>query len=220
MNRPPANPGIAPMVFLILSSIIIIAENVLLLVLPQSPGSLQVLAIIGIAAGFVSLVSALAALIARLRKKARIVEMPPPAVVAAPPPPPAGAAGNEQAVMLLSLLQEKGRFVDFVMEDIVSYSNEQVGAAARVVHQGCREVILESFNPRPITDAKESSRVVLEKGFNADEYRLVGKVSGTPPYSGVLVHKGWKARQVKLPRVNNPAEDPDTPVILPAEVEL
>jgi hypothetical protein len=121
--------------------------------------------------------------------------------------------------MLLTLLQENGRFVDFVMEDITAYSDEQVSAAARVVHQGCREVIREAFAPVAVSTRPENGAITLEPGFSAEEYRLVGHIAGTAPYSGTLVHKGWRATQVKLPR---PAQEhhSDTPVIVPAEVEL
>jgi hypothetical protein len=142
-----------------------------------------------------------------------------PQVMAPPPPPQSTAPSPQQALMLLTLLQEKGRFVDFVMEDITAYSEEQVSAAARVVHQGCREVIREAFSPVAVSQSPENGAITLNAGFSAEEYRLVGHIGGSGPYSGTLVHKGWRATQVKLPR---PAQEhhSDAPVIVPAEVEL
>ena len=50
-----------------------------------------------------------------------------------------------QVVQFLARLQEKGRLVDFAMDDITPHSNEDIGAAARVVHQGCQEVLRDFF---------------------------------------------------------------------------
>ena len=47
--------------------------------------------------------------------------------------PEAGRADAE-IVHFLAMLQEKGRLVDFLMDDINAYNDAQVGAAARVVH--------------------------------------------------------------------------------------
>lgn len=144
---------------------------------------------------------------------------PSPAIQpAAPPKPihPAAEPGSE-ALMLLSLLQEKGRFVDFVMDDIAAYTNDQVGAAARVVHQGCREVILEAFSPLPVAPI-ENARITLEPGYDAGEFRLVGRVSASPPFTVKVTHKGWRARHVKLPRSIKAEKLTENPVIVPAEV--
>ncbi len=139
------------------------------------------------------------------------------------PPPSSVAASKEsgaEALLFLSLLQEKGRFVDFLMEDISAYSNEQVGAASRVVHQGCREVVNDAFSPQPVASAPENSTITLEAGYNAEEFRLVGKVDGKTPQSGKVVHKGWRASQVKLPRRHHNGKDLSHSVIVPAEVSV
>jgi hypothetical protein len=53
----------------------------------------------------------------------------------------------------------------------------------------------------------------------ADEYRLIGKISGPGAFSGTLLHHGWKTDSVNLPRLVR--TDPDRlPTIAPAEVEL
>jgi hypothetical protein len=47
--------------------------------------------------------------------------------------------------------------------------------------------------------------------------KVTGKVKGEPPYSGKLVHKGWKAHKVSLPKqVGAQLSE----VIQPAEVEI
>ena len=104
----------------------------------------------------------------------------------------------------LAALQEKGRLVDFLMDDLTAYADAQVGAAARVVHEGCRAVLQEHFAIRPVREENEGSAVTVAAGYAADEYRLVGKISGEAPFSGKLVHRGWKTERVKLPRVIQP----------------
>jgi Domain of unknown function (DUF2760) len=146
---------------------------------------------------------------------------PPPAAVAVaaqPPPPPANQAEAE-VVAFVGLLQEKGRLVDFLMEDVASYDDTQVGAAARVVHQGCRAVLNEHFKIAPVSEAEEGSRVTVPAGYAADEYRLMGKISGEPPFTGTLLHKGWKTDSVRLPRILKSSEK-RLPSIAPAQVEL
>jgi len=148
-----------------------------------------------------------------------------------PPRPPAAepahlAPGRQQAinadaeiVHFLAMLQEKGRLVDFLMDDINAYGDAQVGAAARVVHAGCRGVLQESFMINPVRPEPEGSMVQVPAGYLADEYRLVGKIAGAAPFSGVLVHRGWKTGIVKLPQLLRSTGDA-LPAIAPAEVEV
>ena len=75
------------------------------------------------------------------------------------------------------MLQEKGRLVDFLMDDINAYSDAQVGAAARVVHAGCKAVLQEHFRIIPVRPEQEGSTVQVPAGYSADEYRLVGKIA-------------------------------------------
>ena len=140
-----------------------------------------------------------------------------PAPVAVAPPSPATNQAEGEIAAFLALLQEKGRLVDFLMEDLTTYDDAQVGAAARVIHQGCKEVLAEHFSITPVSVAEEGSRVTVPAGYTADEYRLIGKVSGNPPFSGKLIHKGWRTDYVKLPRI---VKSSRLPTIAPAEVEL
>src|SRR5262249_31010160 len=135
------------------------------------------------------------------------------------PPTPAVARADAEIVSFLAMLQEKGRLVDFLMDDINSYNDAQVGAAARVVHAGCKRVVQEHFNIHPRRTEDEGSTVQVPVGYAADEYRLVGKIAGQAPFSGVLVHRGWKTDMVKLPQLL-PSAPGQLPAIAPAEVEL
>jgi hypothetical protein len=141
-----------------------------------------------------------------------------PAIIQPPTPaPPAENTAEAEIVAFFALLQEKGRLVDFLMEDLASYQDAEIGAAARVVHDGCKQVLQEHFKIHAISEAEEGSQITVPAGFSADEYRFVGKLSGDPPFIGKLVHKGWKTDTVKLPRMVNARR---LPAIAPAEVEL
>lgn len=126
-------------------------------------------------------------------------------------------AGPEAALQLLALLQREGRFVDFVQEDMSSFSDAEIGGAARVVHDGCKKALAEHVPLEPVRSEIEGASVTLEKGFDAARVRLTGNVSGEPPYRGTLAHRGWRASAVTLPKM---AEGHDAKIIAPAEVEL
>jgi hypothetical protein len=141
---------------------------------------------------------------------------------ARPVPVPTQTAGNRaeaEIVSFLAIFQERGRLIDFLMDDITTYDDAQVGAAARVVHQGCKAALEEHFSIRPIREESEGSSVSIPAAHAADEYRLIGKISGPEAFSGTLLHHGWKTDSVNLPR--RVRTDPDRlPTIAPAEVEL
>jgi hypothetical protein len=141
----------------------------------------------------------------------------PPAAPAAPAVSPIAAASPDSALQLLGLLQRNARFVDFVEEDIAGYSDADIGAAARLVHDGCRSTLREHFTIRPVRDEAEGSRVTLPEGFDATAVRLTGNVVGAAPFTGSIAHRGWRVADVKLPKL---VKTHDVSVIAPAEVEL
>lgn len=136
---------------------------------------------------------------------------------AALPAAPALADGSPHALQLLSLFQREGRLVDFLEQDITSFSDEDVGAAARLVHQGCREALRRLTTVKPVRPENEGANVTLEAGFAAGEVKLIGDVKGTPPYRGTLRHRGWRAAGLHLPE-RIPGHDDS--ILAPAEVEL
>lgn len=138
----------------------------------------------------------------------------PPTPIA--PPPPAGPSPEAVAVRTLGLLQSEGRLLDFLSEDISSYADADVGAAVREVHRGCKKALADHFELAPVRSEDEESRVTVPAGFSPSEVRLVGNVVGQPPFNGTLKHKGWRARQVRLPQIPSDAGL----VIAPAEVEV
>ena len=166
-----------------------------------------------------------AARVQRLRSGAPVTQAPvaTPAPVAAPTPAPQPAAPTlkqaspDAALQLLGLLQRDARFIDFVEEDVAGYSDADIGAAARVVHGGCRTVLREHFTIRPVREEAEGSRVTLPEGFDATAVRLTGNVVGKAPFTGSLSHRGWRVDDVRLPKL---AASHDASVIAAAEVEL
>ncbi len=123
----------------------------------------------------------------------------------------------DAAVQVLGLLQKDARFIDFIKEDISAYSDADIGAAARVVHEGCRKTIGEHFSLSPIRGEQEGSRINVPAGFDAAALRLTGNIVGSPPFNGTLIHKGWQVTEVKLPKLTQ-GHDPN--IIAAAEVEL
>ena len=133
---------------------------------------------------------------------------PPPALEEAPP---------DSAQQLLGVFQREGRFVDFLQEDVSSFSDADIGAAARVVHDGCKKALDEHFTLEAIRTEEEGTKVTVEEGFDAAAIRLTGNVVGDAPFQGTLQHRGWRVTETRLPKV---AKDHDVSVVAPAEVEL
>ncbi len=127
------------------------------------------------------------------------------------------AATDTAALQLLGLLQREARFVDFIQEDVAPYSDAEIGAAARVVHGGCRKLLAEHFTLAPVRAEAEGSRVTLAAGFDAAAVRLTGNVVGQAPFTGTLSHRGWQVTQVRLPQLTDARA---AAIIAQAEVEL
>ncbi|MDX1692209.1 MAG: DUF2760 domain-containing protein [Ketobacteraceae bacterium] len=137
-----------------------------------------------------------------------------------PPPKPVESlkkTSPDSALQLLALFQQEARLVDFLNEDLAGFSDSDIGATARVVHDGGRKVLKEYFDLVPLRSEDEETRVTLEEGFNPSEVRLTGNVVGKAPFTGVLIHKGWRAADSRLPKL---APEHDASIIAPAEVEL
>jgi hypothetical protein len=139
-----------------------------------------------------------------------------PAAVTAPPAPARTPPPETAALALLAALQEEGRLVDFLTEDIAPYSDAQVGAAVRDIQAKCRKALESCVKLEPILRGAEDDPVTIETGFDPAAVRLTGNVTGGPPFRGVLRHAGWRATAVTL----SPRPGHDAHVIAPAEVEL
>ncbi len=138
--------------------------------------------------------------------------VPAPKPVAVPP-----ERQHASGLALLAALQREGRLVDFLQEDMAGYPDADVGAAARVVHMGCRKVLGQYVDLKAVRAEQEGATVSVPAGFDAQRIRLTGNVAGQPPYRGTLKHHGWEAAAVRFPQLS---ESLDPRVIAPAEVEL
>lgn len=126
-------------------------------------------------------------------------------------------ASPDAALQLLGLLQREARLIDFVQEDLTGHADADVGAAARLVHEGCRKVLQAHFTLAPVRTEEEGHRVTLSAGFDTAAVRLTGNVVGQAPFTGTLSHRGWRVTEVRLPQL---AEHHDTAIVAQAEVEL
>ena len=155
-----------------------------------------------------------------LKPAAQAQEMPAPAAPAVSrlkkAEPPASDT-LDRAVQMLALLQRDGRLIDFLAENISAYPDAQLGAAVRTIHETCRQALDQYVKLEPVLNSEEDQPVTVEAGFDPAAVKLIGNVAGEPPLRGLLRHKGWRVKELKMPPLPQGA---GRLVIAPAEVEL
>lgn len=139
------------------------------------------------------------------------VPKPTPAAPAAPV-----ASPSDGALQILAILQRDSRLIDFLMEDIGGYSDDQVGAAVRGLHDQCRDALGRYVQLAPVIDGVEGTFTRLAS-IDPASVKLLGNVPPQPPPGGVLRHKGWRSVKIDLPALQGKQ---DFKVIAPAEVEI
>lgn len=142
-----------------------------------------------------------------------------PASIETPAPASATRRNDDRRLFLhlFSSLQRQGRLMDFLSQDLADFDDEQIGAAVRTIHENCAKTLGRYLDAGPVLEAEEESRIVVEPGFDPNAIRLSGNVVGEPPFTGIVRHRGWRARKVELPDL---AGEPDPAIIAPAEVEI
>jgi hypothetical protein len=135
---------------------------------------------------------------------------------AATPPAAPTVRVSDGALQMLGIMQRDARLVDFLMEDIASYSDDQIGAAVRELHDQCRDSIARYITLAPVIDGVEGT-YAKAPGSDANLVKFVGNVPAQPPPGGTLRHKGWRASKIDLPAL---AAKQDASVIAPAEIEI
>lgn len=149
-------------------------------------------------------------------------ERPPqPTPVTAPAPPtPAEPAPSPEAgaLQILSILQRQGRLIDFLQEDLALYEDAQIGAAVRSIHEGCKQALADHVKLEPIFKEMEGATVTILPGFDARQVRLTGNVTGNPPFTGELRHRGWRITQIDLPAQMHHLDEER--ILAAAEVEI
>jgi hypothetical protein len=118
---------------------------------------------------------------------------------------------------LLSVLQREGRLLDFFSENLESYDDAQIGAAVRGIHENCQKALKKYLHVKTVIASEEGAEIAVEPGFDPSAIKLVGNVTGEPPFKGVLRHQGWRAEKVELPVLS---AGQDASIICPAEVEI
>ena len=142
------------------------------------------------------------------RREAAAPKAATPAAVAARP--------SDGALQMLGILQRDSRLLDFLMEDIAAYSDDQVGAAVREMHDQCRDSLRRYMTLQPVIDGVEGTFAKAPAG-DPNAVKFIGNVPATPPSGGTLRHKGWRAAKIDLPAV---VGRQDVTVIAPAEIEI
>ncbi|MBZ5592213.1 MAG: DUF2760 domain-containing protein [Acidobacteriia bacterium] len=129
---------------------------------------------------------------------------------------PAAPRVSDGALQMLSIMQRDSRLIDFIMEDVATYSDEQVGAAVRGLHDQARESLSRYVKLEPVIDGVEGT---FTKPAVSDPaaVKFVGNVPAGKPAGGLLRHKGWRAGKIDLPPLN-PKQD--SSIIAPAEIEI
>ena len=139
---------------------------------------------------------------------------------AAPPkpaaPPPPVHTTSDGALQFLGILQRDSRLVDFLMEDIKSYSDDQVGAAVRELHDHCRDAVARYITLQPVIDGVEGT-FAKAPSKDPNVVKFIGNVPAKTPDGGTLRHKGWRAAKIDLPTL---AAQQDATILAPAEIEI
>jgi len=127
------------------------------------------------------------------------------------------ARPQDGAVQILGILQRDSRLIDFLMEDISAYSDEQVGAAVRSLHDQSRDSLNRYLRLAPVIDGVEGTFTKIDSS-DPSSVKLLGNVpvSGKAP-GGLLRHKGWRAEKIDLPPIVSLAS---ASIIAPAEIEV
>ncbi len=123
---------------------------------------------------------------------------------------------SDGALQMLAILQRDSRLIDFLMEDISSYADDQVGAAVRELHDQCRDSMGRYITLQPVIDGVEGT-FAQAPSTDAAVVKFVGNVPAKPPSGGTLRHKGWRAVKVELPALG---ARQDAKIVAPAEIEV
>jgi hypothetical protein len=128
------------------------------------------------------------------------------------PPKPSGAA-----LRMLAILQSEARLVDFLLEDIQAASDQQIGQAVREVHKKAQAALKQHAVFETVLTGSEGDSTTVPRGFDPSAIRVVGNVTGEPPFTGQIQHPGWRVKELKVSPL---PESADEFVLQPAEVQI
>lgn len=134
-------------------------------------------------------------------------------------PEPIKVKASDGALQVLGILQRDARLIDFLMEDITNYADEQVGAAVRTLHADSKATLARHVTLLPVLDAVEGTYQKLDasKAPDPNRIKLIGNVPANgKAQGGTLRHRGWKVEKVDLPAIGKQ----DVTILAPAELEI
>jgi hypothetical protein len=103
------------------------------------------------------------------------------------------------------------------MENISAAPDAQVGLAVKDIHRKAQAVLKQHLVLETVLKAEEGETVTVPRGFDPSAIRVLGNVSGEPPYTGQVQHPGWRVKELKL---NAPPPGADEFVLQAAEVQV
>jgi hypothetical protein len=115
------------------------------------------------------------------------------------------------------VFQREGRLIDFFSENLELYEDSQIGAAVRNIHENCKKTMSKYMTLQSVLEQNEGETVTVEPGFDPGSIKLTGNVSGEPPFTGILRHRGWRVSKLDLPKLSDTGR---LQAISPAEVEI
>jgi len=125
---------------------------------------------------------------------------------------------RSDAITLLVALQREARLIDLVKENLGQYSDAQIGAAARPCLQQCAATLDRLFGLRAIESVADGQTIAVPNNASPSRYLWIGESSGDDQATnGKLVHHGWEASQVELPKWTGATVD--ARVIAPIQVK-
>jgi hypothetical protein len=131
--------------------------------------------------------------------------------------PPVPQKQSAEPLRLLTVLQRDSRFLDFFMDEISAAADDQIVAFVKKMHPECQTSLKDHLVLEPVMAQPEGDSVEVAAGFDPSEIRLLGNVTGQPPFRGTLQHPGWRVKEIKLAP---PPVGQDEFVVQPAEVYL
>lgn len=125
---------------------------------------------------------------------------------------------RSDAVSLLSALQREARLIDLVKEPLDGYSDAQIGGAAREVLKNSAAVLERMFGLVSLTEVEDGGSLTTPDLFDPAEFRLMGNVTGKAPFTGTVLHHGWKVTRCDIPQWNGKMES--AKIVAPIELEV
>lgn len=126
---------------------------------------------------------------------------------------------SDGALQMLHILQRDSRLLDFLMEDVSAYTDDQIGAAVRTLHSDSKASLNRHLTLIPVIDGVEGTFQKIDgaKAPDPNRIKLIGNIPASGKVGGgILRHRGWKASSINLP----PLGKQDASILAPAELEV